>query len=270
MQHRPPLAGHRCGSGPLLLLLPGLGSTWAEFEAVLPPLAERYDVLALDLPGQGGSPPLPPDVDPDVAALTDAVQHDLQRRGIGVPHVLGVSLGARVGLELAVRQRARSVVAIAPTGPVTRAERAYQALLLGGSRLGFSLLAPAAELVLRFPGARTAALLPLRARGWRTSPAEAAAVVRAFAQSPDFWRLLRCAVLPEHRRDYGAVRCPVVVAQGTHDLVSLSQAMRVAALVPGARFRLLPLAGHSSVGDVPARVVALVDEAVANAGPAQP
>ena len=29
-------------------------------------------------------------------------------------------------------------------------------------------------------------------------------------------------------------------------------------LVPGARYRLLPLAGHSAVGDVPEQVTALV------------
>ncbi|MDP9435758.1 MAG: alpha/beta hydrolase [Actinomycetota bacterium] len=265
MQKRPALAGHRRGSGPPLLVLPGLGSTWAEFEAVLPLLADRYDVLALDLPGQGESPPLPPDVVPDVAALTDAVEHELTQRGVDVPHVLGVSLGARVGLELARRQCARSVVAIAPVGPVTPPERVYQALVLAASRFAFGVLAPAADLVLRFPLARTAALLPLRARGWRASPEEAAALVRAFAHAPDFWRLLRYAVAPEHQLDHTAVRCPVVVAQGTHDLISLSQAARLAALVPGARFRLLPLAGHSSVGDVPESVVRLVDEAVADA-----
>ncbi|WP_448628054.1 alpha/beta fold hydrolase [Geodermatophilus sp. URMC 64] len=42
------------------MLLPGLASTLAEFRAVTPALARRYDVLALDLPGQGRSPAVPP------------------------------------------------------------------------------------------------------------------------------------------------------------------------------------------------------------------
>ena len=53
------------------------------------------------------------------------------------------------------------------------------------------------------------------------------------------------------------------IAQGTHDLLSLSQALWLAALVPDARYVVLPLAGLSGVADVPHRVIQLVDEAVA-------
>src|SRR3954447_26328925 len=83
----PALVGPRVGSGPPLLLLPGLGSTLAEFRAVLPLLALRYDVLAIELPGQGRSPALPATVRPTVTALTDAVEQELDRRGVTVPHV---------------------------------------------------------------------------------------------------------------------------------------------------------------------------------------
>ena len=261
----PTLLVHRTGSGPPLLLLPGLGSPWAEFGTVLPALSRRFDVLAVDLPGQGGSPSLPASVRPDVAALTDAVERELDRQEVAEPHVLGVSLGGRIGLELARRQRARSVVAISPTGPVTPPERAYQVLLLTLARLGFAALAPAADPLLRSPLLRTAALGLLRARGWQTPPEEAIALVRTFARSPDFWRLLSTAVVPEAAVDYRAVRCPVVIAQGSLDVLSLSQAAWLAVLVPGARYRLLPLAGHSAVADVPDQVVdlvvAIVDEA---------
>ncbi|MGY1662848.1 alpha/beta fold hydrolase [Geodermatophilus sp. SYSU D00705] len=260
------LSGHREGSGAPLLLLPGLGSTRAEFGAVLPELARRYDVLALDLPGHGSSPPLPADVRADVATLTDAVEQELDRRGMGEPHVLGVSLGARLGLELARRQRARSVVAIAPTGPLTPPERAVQVALLAVARLGFGALAPVADAVLHGAVPRTAALSLLRARGWRTPTAEAAALVRAFADTEDFWRLVRSAVVREATIDYWAVDCPVVVAQGTHDVMTLSQAAWLALLVPSARFRLLPFAGHSAIADVPRRVVRLVDRAAAASG----
>ena len=58
------------------------------------------------------------------------------------------------------------------------------------------------------------------------------------------------------------VDCPVVIAQGTHDFLAASQSAWLAALVPGARFRLLPVAGHSSIADVPDRVLGLVAEAV--------
>jgi pimeloyl-ACP methyl ester carboxylesterase len=262
----PTLTGRRAGSGPSLLLLPGLGATLTEFRAVLPSLAQRYDVLALELPGQGRSPALPAAVPPTVAALTDAVEQELDRRGVAVPHVLGVSLGGRLGLELARRQRARSVVAIGPTGPATPPERLYQVAMLTASRLAFAAVAPAADPLMRPVIPRAAAHAVLRARAWRTAPDEAAALVRGFAGAEDFWRLLGCAVLPEATIDYRAVRCPVRIAQGTHDLLALSQAAWLTILVPGARFRVLPFAGHSSIADLPQRVIALVDEAAAAAG----
>ena len=258
----PKLNAHREGTGPTLVLLPGLASPIGEFGTVLPELARRYEVLALDLPGQGGSPGLPAPLRPDVGALTDAVERELDRQGVPVAHVLGVSLGGRIALELARRRRAASVVAIAPTGPVTPPERAYQAAMLVGARLFTGALAPVADPLLRLAVARTAVLGFLRVRGWRTPPDEAAALVREFATAADFWRLLRYAVLPEATLDYGTVECPVVIAQGTHDLLSASQSAWLTALVPGARFHLLPVAGHSSIADVPDRVIALAAGAV--------
>ena len=261
-----PLAGHREGAGPVLLALPGIGSTLREFRAVLPALAARLDVLAVVLPGQGGSQGLPVQPRLDVPALTDAVGQELDRRGVGTPHVLGVSLGGRVGLELARRGRARSVVALAPTGPVTPPERGWQLALLGSARAAFSATAPVADVVLRPAAVRSAALAPLRAQGWATPPGEAAALVRAIGRSPGFWSALRWSVLPEATVDYRSVRCPVHIAQGTHDVLAQGQALRLAYLVPGARFSWLPFAGHSSVGDAPAAVVALVEQTARRAG----
>jgi hypothetical protein len=142
--------------------------------------------------------------------------------------------------------------------------------VLTASRLAFSAVAPVADTLTRPVVPRATALAVLRARAWRTPPDEAAALVRAFAGAADFWRLLGCAILPETTSDYRAVRCPVRIAQGTHDLVCLSQAAWLTILVPGARFRVLPFAGHSSIADVPQRVIDLVDEATAAAGPPVP
>jgi len=38
-------------------------------------------------------------------ALTDALEQELDRQQVGAPHVMGVSLGGRLGLELARRKR---------------------------------------------------------------------------------------------------------------------------------------------------------------------
>ena len=45
----------RGGSGPAILLIHGFPQDWSEFRAVMPKLAEKFTVVALDLPGIGGS-----------------------------------------------------------------------------------------------------------------------------------------------------------------------------------------------------------------------
>jgi hypothetical protein len=61
-------------------------------------------------------------------------------------------------------------VAIAPTGPVTPPERAYQAAVLVGARLVTGALAPVADPLLRHAVPRTAVLGFLRARGGARRP----------------------------------------------------------------------------------------------------
>ncbi|MDR6710858.1 pimeloyl-ACP methyl ester carboxylesterase [Pseudomonas hunanensis] len=45
------------GKGPLVLLVHGFGQTWYEWNNLMPQLAERYTVVAVDLPGLGLSAP---------------------------------------------------------------------------------------------------------------------------------------------------------------------------------------------------------------------
>ena len=70
-----PLSLTRAGSGEPLLLLHGMGSSRRDLTAVAGPLAERFDVLNVDLPGVGRSPAL--ERRPTVAAITDAVERTL-------------------------------------------------------------------------------------------------------------------------------------------------------------------------------------------------
>ena len=46
---------HREGSGSPLVLVHGIGATWQCWLPVIPGLAEHHDVIAVDLPGFGGS-----------------------------------------------------------------------------------------------------------------------------------------------------------------------------------------------------------------------
>jgi pimeloyl-ACP methyl ester carboxylesterase len=103
------LAHDRTGSGRPLLLLHGTNSSRAIWSPLIADLAVARDVIAVDLPAHGESPPTsmtPPAWAPEVAALLDAL--DVER-----PAVVGHSAGGWTALELAKLGRAGSVLALA-------------------------------------------------------------------------------------------------------------------------------------------------------------
>ena len=258
-----PLSLTRAGSGEPLLLLHGMGSSRRDLTAVAGLLAERFDVLNVDLPGVGRSPAL--ERRPTVAAIADAVERTLDAEGVGPVHVLGNSLGARVALELAVRGRARSVVAIAPSGLNVPRERAFQGTGMALARVTLRTAAPLVEPLSRSAVGRAALLAPLKARAWSTSPEEAIGAREGFADSRDFWRTLLWGLLLDVPRGLDRIDCPVTLVQGVADWISSGQTVRYLPLVPRSRFRPLLWAGHAPQSDRPRTIVRLVEEAAGRA-----
>lgn len=246
------------------MLLHGIGSTHADFAALRPRLDAGFDVLAPDLPGHGGSAPLR--VRPTVAALTDAVEADLDALGLGRVHVLGNSLGARLALELAVRGRARSVVAIAPSGLNLPPERLHQGLAMATARTLVRGWRPVLDAAATRPLTRAALLTGLRSAPWLAGEHEVRAMLAGFGDSTGFWRLLWWAVLADVPAGLDRVDCPVLLAQGTADVVAGGQTPRYLTLVPGARFHPLIGAGHAPQSDAPGAILGLVRQAVAASG----
>src|SRR3954470_17119587 len=182
------LSWDHAGSGEPLLLLHGIGSTHDDFAALRPRLDTEYRVLAPDLPGHGRSGAL--SRRPTIAAITDAVAADLDELGVGRVHVLGNSIGARVALELAARGRARSVVAISPSGLNTAGERLHQGLLMSGNRLALRTLRLLIPLAARTTLGRSVLLAGLRSTPWRASETEAHALRAGFADADAYWQML--------------------------------------------------------------------------------
>ena len=93
------------GAGrPLILLHGGLGSG-EMFGPVLPALAERHQVIAVDLQGHGRTADIDRPIDmrlmaDDIAALIDHL-------GLDKPDVVGYSLGGGVALQTAVKYPAK-------------------------------------------------------------------------------------------------------------------------------------------------------------------
>src|SRR3954447_6497945 len=110
------LAFDRVGAGPPLVLIHGLGGERHVWEPVIDLIADRREIVTVDLPGFGGSAALPQGDDVAPAALAASIGGLLDALGLERPHVAGNSLGGWVALELAKQDRVASVSAIAPAG----------------------------------------------------------------------------------------------------------------------------------------------------------
>ena len=91
----------RRGTGKQLLLIHGLGGSWREWSPILDDLAAEREVIAVDLPGFGATPPIPGEV--SVRTLSDAVTEFLISNDLTGIDAVGSSMGARLVLELARR-----------------------------------------------------------------------------------------------------------------------------------------------------------------------
>jgi pimeloyl-ACP methyl ester carboxylesterase len=248
----PPLIRHRGGSGPPLVLVHGLGLSWRSWQPVLDALEACHDVVAIDLPGFGESPPLPDGAAPTPTRLADAVESELDRLSLDAPALVGNSLGGWVALELARRGRAARAVVISPSGLESPPERAFVIALNEqmrlrarvGAMLGRWLTAPALARVMLFGS--------LRSRPWRLSPDAAAHDLHDFGSSPGFQSTLSSTVATRLPMWLGAIRVPVRVAYGTLDLMlGAFTAPRFAAAIPGAELIPLPAVGHVPMLDDP-------------------
>ncbi|MBV9653991.1 MAG: acetoin dehydrogenase dihydrolipoyllysine-residue acetyltransferase subunit, partial [Acetobacteraceae bacterium] len=99
-----------------------------------PALAERHRVLALDLPGHGGSGKAVGNG--DVVSLADAVGAFLSARDIPKAHLVGHSLGGAVAIQLAREKLAHvaSLTLIAPAGLGPEIDGAFISGMVEASR----------------------------------------------------------------------------------------------------------------------------------------
>ena len=108
--------GARGEDGDVVLLVHGYGGDRNSWLFLQEPLAARYRVYALDLPGHGTSAK---DVgEGTLGVLADAVTGVLDALGAGRAHLVGHSMGGAVALAVAARDPARvaSLTLIAPSG----------------------------------------------------------------------------------------------------------------------------------------------------------
>jgi pimeloyl-ACP methyl ester carboxylesterase len=260
------LAYTRTGSGEPLVLLHGLGSHRGAWEAVVPLLAAEFDVLAVDLPGFGGSPPLPAGVEPTPGALAAAVAGLLDELAVDRPHLAGSSLGGWVALELARLRPVASVALLSPAGLWPAGTPRYTRASLRATRWLCEHLERPLHAVVRFGVARSVVLAQIYGRPARLTPTQARDAISRMAHCPGFPPTER-AMAHQHYRSAGPVGASVTVAFGSRDRLLLAGRSRhVEQLPAGTRVAALPGCGHLPMSDDPAAVAALLATAAGRAG----
>jgi pyruvate dehydrogenase E2 component (dihydrolipoamide acetyltransferase) len=228
-----------------LVLLHGFGGDLENWRFNLDPLAEGRAVLAVDLPGHGGSAKEGGDLD----TLVDEVARVLDARGIERAHLAGHSMGALVAGALSLRspERVASLALVAPAGFGEEVNADYvEGFVAARTRRE---LKPVLQLLFADPGLVTRQLVDEVLRYKRLDGVE------------DALRSLQASLFPDGRQARvlaGELKPPLLVVWGARDRVL--PAAHAEAAPAGARVEILADAGHSPHMESAGEVNRLLDD----------
>jgi len=226
------LAYEEQGSGAPLVLLHSAGHDHHDFDAILPELAQRHRVIALDWPGFGESEAPEPASSLSASLVGEVLEDAVAALQLERAVFLGNSVGGMAAARLAARhpERVRALVLVSsggftPMGPVTRAFCRLQGREWMRRHTGRWFARAylhrrnrhVEDILQRFEALHARpATLAAHAALWR-SFAEAGSDVSVEAQ---------------------AIRCPTLLAWGRHDPVSRGgvEGRRAREAIAGARY----------------------------------
>lgn len=253
------------GSGPPLVLVHGLGGAASNWLAIAPALAAERRVIVPELPGHGGTAPLPaaPTIDP----FADAVLAVLEEEGALPAPWVGHSLGGLVGLRAAMRRpdAITGVVLAAAPGISSNSRSAEVVLSIVGLAQPGRLLARHREAWAGSALGRTVAF------GWwgvadppGLDPEIAEAFLSGPAEHTDTVAAGRALIATDPRQELDRVRCPCLCLWGGQDnWVPLSDGMEYARRL-GAPLRVIADCGHLLIGERPDACLRAIREFLAS------
>ncbi len=251
----------RAGSGPAVLLLHGFASSIVTWRDVMPALAQGHDVVAVDLPGFGGS-----DQPGDLSArlYPRLVPALLDRLGIAKASLVGNSMGGAAAVLTAAEHadHVERLVLLDSAGfNMAPGDRPFMVRLAGS---------PASALLGRLPLHRLLVRQALRQVFFDDSHVTpelveeyaapmmregALGATRSLLSTPGF------DTPEEFQAHAAAIKAPTLVVWGREDAwIPVSHADRLVAAIPGARKLILESCGHMPQEERPAEVARLLKE----------
>jgi len=252
----------RRGSGPPVVLVHGIGSRWQVFEPILDRLAREREVVAVDLPGFGGTP-VDPAVTPGPVGYAAWLTELLESLGVARPHVVGSSMGGGVALELGRAGVASRVTAFAPIGFYADPGLRWVQGLLTGLRSAGARAPAVVDRLVGFAPTRAALLAPLFGHPGRVGLDDARLQLAGLVEGAGFAGARRSFAgyrLAPGDDLGGLPDITVTIAWGTRDVVLThrTQSARAREVLPFARHLDLPGCGHLPFSDDPARCAGVV------------
>lgn len=249
----------RAGSGPTVLLLHGTGASTHSWRRLFPLLAEKFDVIAPDLPGHAFTS-APPGGDHSMISFAKGVGRLLEKLGaepaLGVGHSAGAAVLSRMAIDGIARPQGLVAIngALLSFGP-------YAGSLFSGLARMVAMAPLVPSIVARLVDAAAVRKL-LADTGSTIEPEGIRLYARLFSDPGHVGATLRMMAmwdLAGLARDLPRLGTPLLLLAGDDDrTIPPAVAERVGAMVPGARVVRLPGLGHLAHEEDPAGTAAAI------------
>lgn len=246
------------GTGPPLVLVPGIQGRWEWMKPLVNVLARDYRVLTASLPGEPGARE-PFDSRADFDVFLKHLDVMLDRAGVSKAILCGVSFGGLIALRYAAQRtdRVSALILVSTPGPGWKLsdQQARYARWPTVSSPFFALGA------VRRGWREMRALHPKGTGRLKATFATASAVVRAPAVPRRMSLRARLAESQNFEADCRRVCVPTLIVTGERDLdrvVPCDDTMKYLDLIQGSSFQLFERTGHLGTVLAPDRFAAIV------------
>jgi len=262
------------GKGPVVLLVHGVAGSRHNWDAVIPQLAERFRVVALDLPGHGESEK--PRGDYSLGAYATVLRDLLEVLGYRRATLVGHSLGGGIAMQFAYQfpDRCERLILVASGGLGREVNLLLRAATLPGSKWVLPVIAnrrvrdgllEIGRYLSWFPVRPSPAL---REFGRAYSSLADAGARGAFVDSLRSVIDLRGQRVSAMNRVHLAAHKPTLIVWGARDpFIPVSHALEASRRIPNSRLEIFERSSHFPQAEEPQRFAKVLTDFIMSTAP---